>query len=273
LHTDWTREFGTSLHYQNVVSIYENSGGTANNPSYAGLLNRVEQSIGLDLEWVATPTTTWLVGYMYGLVLFTGNEPIAQNTNPPYSAANPNVYYSGSRNSQSQYGYVGVQHTFLENLTGKADLGVQYTDYYNDPSSTSSLGPYGDASLVYTYDPGSYAQVGVTESRNATDQVQVNSQGQITQDQLSTVVYGSINHALTPKLTGSLVGHFQYSIYNEGQVNNSAAEFYNFAANLSYAFNRHFSSDLGYSFDWYTTPVAGQDYTRNRIYLGVTATY
>ena len=75
LHTDWTREFSTVLSYQNSFYDYENSGGTfvapgAYNqisisppeflftgslpsviPSYAGLLNRVEQTFGLDLQW------------------------------------------------------------------------------------------------------------------------------------------------------------------------------------------------------------------------------
>jgi hypothetical protein len=101
----------------------------------------------------------------------------------------------------------------------------------------------------------------------------VNSNGQITQDQETTVVYGSINHSLTSKLTGSVVGHYQYSIYHNGQFNSQSADFYNVGLNLTYAFNRHFSSDCGYNFDWYTTPVPGQDYTRNRVYLGVTATY
>ena len=44
-------------------------------------------------------------------------------------------------------------------------------------------------------------------------------------------------------------------------------------AGLTYTFTRHLSSELGYNFDWYTTPAPGQDYTRNRVYLGVTATY
>ena len=71
----------------------------------------------------------------------------------------------------------------------------------------------------------------------------------------------------------SLVGRYQYSIYNGGGFNNRSSEFYNLGLNLAYAFNRHFSSDVGYNFDWYTTPVSGQGYTRNRVYLGVTATY
>jgi hypothetical protein len=102
----------------------------------------------------------------------------------------------------------------------------------------------------------------------------VNTAGQVTQDQESTVVYGSINHSLTPKLTASLVGHFQYSTYNDGQFNNQSSQFYNLGLDLSYSFNRHLSSDIGYNFDYYTTASAlGQDYNRNRVYLGITATY
>jgi hypothetical protein len=169
---------------------------------------------------------------------------------------------------------VGVQHALLDNLKATANVGVQYTEYYNDPSAASSLGPYADASLVYTYAAGSYAQVGVTQTRNATETVQVDSQGHITQDQESSVVYGSINQALTPKLMASVVGHFQYSTYNQGAYNNQSAEFYNLGLNLCYTFTRHFSADAGYNFDWYTTAAAlKQDYTRNRVYLGVTATY
>ena len=274
LHTDWTREIGTALTYQNSFYYYENSGGNAVNPSYAGLLNRIEQTVGLELQWMVLPTTTALIGYKFEQVNFNANEPVAQNTTtPPYSAANPYIYSSSSRDNRSQYGYVGVKHDFLDNLKGTANVGVQYTDYYNDPNASSSLGPYADASLIYTYSSGSYAQLGVTQMRNATDTVQVDSNGNITLDQESTVVYGSINHPLTPKLMGSLVGHYQYSIYHDGQFNNQSGDFYNLGLNLTYAFNRHFSTDIGYNYDWYTTAVPGQGYTRNRVYLGVTATY
>jgi hypothetical protein len=303
LHTDWTRLFSTALTYQNTFYDYENSGaGSVNgaqlptlafnpnpspgyfyyiagtgspqsvNASYAGLLNRVEQNISLDLQWNVTPTTMALIGYQFGLVNFTGNELIAFSQAFPYTGPATSVY-SDSRDNMSHYLYVGAKHEFLENLVGSVKAGAQYTTYYNDPSATSSLGPYADASLSYTYAAGSYMLLGLTQSRNATDTVQIDSNGRITQDQETTVVYGSINHPLTPKLMGSVVGHYQYSTYHDGQYNSLSAQFYNVGLNLTYSFTRHFSSDLGYNFDWYTTAVPGQDYTRNRIYLGVSATY
>jgi hypothetical protein len=309
LHTDWTQEFSTALTYQNSFYHYENTGATDEtagvdnnyssspisgytyvpslgyyfgggsaasvNPSLAGLLDRVEQSIALDFQWHITPTTMALIGYQFGLVNFTGNELVSYSQPFPYYGPDWPVtsIYSSDRDNMSHTVYVGAQHEFLANLTGSVKAGVQYTDYYNDPSSTSSLGPYADASLIYTYASGSYAQLGVTQSRNATDTIQIDSQGHITLDQETTVAYGSINHALTSKLMASAVGHFQYSVYHDGQYNNQTAEFYNLGLDLSYAFNRNLSADLGYNFDWYTTIVPGQDYTRNRVYLGVTATY
>jgi Putative beta-barrel porin 2 len=285
VHTVWTRLLSTQLSYDNRFVSYENGGartgvpqpykiggltiidpkGVA--PSYVGLLDRVEQSAALDVEWNLRPETVALVGYQIGLVNFIGDEKIAHD---PITGS---YYNSDSRDNLSHYGYVGVSHQFLPNLSGNARVGVQYTDYYNDPSASSSLGPYATASLVYTYSPGSYAQVGLAQTRNATDTVQVDSGGKITQDQESTVVYASVNQRLMTKLTGSVVGKYQHSTFHQGGYGSQSAEFYNLGVNLAYTFNRHFSSDVGYNFDYYTTPVPSQGYTRNRVYLGVTASY
>jgi hypothetical protein len=277
LHTDWTREFSTLLAYHNSFYDYENSGSTINpgfpptvTPSYAGTLNRVEQAISLDFQWQLQPTTMVYIGYQFGLVDYTGDQLIA------ISVYNGSLVpaYSDSRNNWSQFVYVGVQHDFTANLIGSLKAGFQYADYYNNPTgSQTSLSPYGDASLIYTYASGSYVQLGLTESQNATDTVSPSSNGQITLNQQSTVVYGAINHKLSSKLTADAVGHFQYSTYNEGLYNNQATYFYNISAGLTYYFTRHFSSDIRYNFDWYTSDQPGQDYTRNRVSFGVTATY
>lgn len=273
LHTIWTRLLSTQLSYGNTFVSYENHGATVagllagQQASYSGRLDRVDQHAALDVEWQVRPETVGFVGYQIGLANFTGNEPIAV-----YTPAQ-RVYYSDNRDNISHYGYVGVQHHFMENLTGKASVGVQYTDYYNDPSASSSLGPYATGSLVYNYAPGSYAQVGVTHSRNATDNTTLDGSGHLTLDQESTVVYASINHPITARLVGSVVGRFQHSTYNGGLYNNISADFYNVGVNLAYNFNRNFSTEVGYNFDYYTTPVPLQGYSRNRVYLGVSASY
>lgn len=274
LHTVWTPEVSTDLGYENSYYRYDNRGAAflatippTVIPSLAGLLDRVDQSITPEFQWTFTRETMAVVGYKFEIVNFTANEATSYNPNTG------GYYYSNSRDNYSHFGYVGIQHKFLENLSGSARAGVQYTKYYNDPAATSSFGPYADVSLIYTYASGSYAQIGFTQSRNATDQIQVDSAGHITQDQESSVVYASINHPLTAKLMGSLVGHYQHSIYNQGQYNNQTSDFYNLGVNLTYTFTRHLSSEVGYNFDYYTSDIPGLSYTRNRVYLGVSATY
>jgi len=267
LNTDWTRLFSTVLTYNNGFYDYQQDNGTAANPSLAGILNRIDQSVALDLQWHVAPETIFLVGYQFESVDYTGNEPIAINP------ATENTYFSNSRNNTSDFGYVGLQRNWLPNLTTSIKIGGQYTDYYGD-SSPSTTTPYTVSSLTYTYSPGSYLQLGVTHEQNATDVVSPNvNSGRLTQSQESTVVSTSVNQQITPKLLGSVIGTFQYSTYNQGAFNNEADEDYGVGLNLNYAFNQHFSAEVGYNFDDLQSNISGRGYSRNRVYLGVTAAY
>jgi hypothetical protein len=274
LHTDWTRLFSTDLSYQNKFYDYQQSGETVlglvlgTPPSLAGTLNRIEHYVTLDFGWHATPTTTFLFGYIYGQVNYTGNEPIAL-------AAGPDpLRFSDSRDNRSHTGYVGVKSQLLANLSVAANVGVQYTDDYNDPSGNTSFGPYADASLTYTYLPGSYAQLGITHTRNATDEIDLNTTtGSIALDQESTLVYGSINHKVTPKLLATLIGTYENSAFNGGSFNNESDDLYSVGLNFNYTFTRHFSGEVGYNYDDLNSNIPERSYSRDRVYVGVTATY
>jgi len=128
----------------------------------------------------------------------------------------------------------------LPNLTANAQIGVQYTENYNDPLSSPSLAPYADIFGVYTYAPGSYAQIGFTESQNSTEQIAPDAQGRITLYEQSSTVYASINHKLTPKLLGSAIGRWQHSIYQGGLFDGQASDYYTLGMNLTYSFSPHF---------------------------------
>jgi hypothetical protein len=261
------------LGYQNTFYDYQNSGGNYADPSLAGTLNRIEQSVWLNLQWLVRPETMFLVGGNFGLVNYTADEQIAWSSPLAVITGNP-YYYSQDRDNRSYIGYLGFQHAFLPNLSLNAQGGFQYTDSYNDPLSSPSWSPYAVMSATYTYAPGSYAQIGFTESQNATDVVAPDpTSGRITQNQESSTLYASINHKLTPKLLGSVIGRWQHSIFNEGLYNNQATDYYNLGVNLSYSFNQHLSADAGYNLDNYASQIPGNSYTRNRVYLGVTAAY
>jgi hypothetical protein len=280
LNTTWTRLFSTSLNYQNSFFDYQEGGITeadlaAGDPaSLAGILNRIEQSVSLDLRWIVGRETTAFLGGSYAWVNYTGNEPIAYNPIGFFLGNGPLYYYSNSRDSRSYFGYFGLQRSMLANLSFIGKAGVQYTDNYNDPLSTTSLNPYVDLSLIYTYLPGSYAQLGFTQTENATDQVALdNNTGRITLFTESSTVYTSLNHKLTPKLLGTIIGRWQHSVFSGGFYNKQANDYYNLGLNLSYTFNPHFSADVGYNFDDLVSKIPGYGYARNRVYLGVTAAY
>lgn len=263
LDTQWTQLLGSELGYQNTFWDYSQSGGTAAAPSYAGLLNQIDNLAWLNLTWQVLPTTVAFVGYQYGQDNYTGNEIIATG------------YKSNNRDSRSHYAYLGVKYNPLDNLSVALKGGIQYIKFYNPPTgvaSTASTTPYVDFSTTYTYLPGSYAVVGFTQTRNSssTDTATATS---ITEDEESSTVYASINHQFTAKLTGSAIGRVQRSVLQGGLNNHSVETWYSFGLNLAYQINQHLSTEIGYNFDDLDSKVPGQNYKRNRAYIGVTATY
>jgi hypothetical protein len=101
----------------------------------------------------------------------------------------------------------------------------------------------------------------------------LDSNGGITQYQESSVLYASLNHRITPKLLGTVIGRFTSSTYQGGANNNTSDETYGVGINFSYQINRHFSADLGYNFDNLTSGIVGRSYVRNRVYIGLGANY
>jgi hypothetical protein len=272
LTTDWARQFSTVFTYNNNFYDYDNAGATEANwlttpdrPTLAGVLNRDENSASIDFKWHVQPETTLFVGYQYSLVNYTGDEPIAFSI--PLLIDKPGskgFYQSSDRDSMTHYAYVGLEHQFTPNLGGSARGGVSYTDIYNDPlNSNTSWAPYADVSLTYTYLPGSYVQVGFTQNINATDQVQPDSSGNMTQYAESSVGYASLNHKITSKLTGSVIGRIQYSTFQGGAASSEDETDY-------------FSLDVGYTYADVVTSgseVVDVGYSRNRAYLGLSANY
>lgn len=267
VNTVWTRLFSTQLGYGNTFYDYQNKNGTAADPSLAGMLNRMEQDASLDLQWEVAPETMAFIGGMFGVANYTGDEQIGLD---PITSQ---YYYSNTRNTRSYFAYVGAEHTMLANLSFNGRVGVQYTDWYNDPSGTSNLYPYADLSLIYTYLPGCYAQFGFSQTQNATDITSVDSNGNLTLAQESSTVYASINHQLTPKLLGSILGRWQHSWYIQGAFNNQTSDYYSMGLNFSYTFTPHVSAEAGYNLDNLTSPIPGNRYVRSRVYLGLTAAY
>ena len=283
VHTDWTREFGTVLTYGNNFYSYNQGGaqitnsvvgGVTNtivNPSYAGQFDRVDQNIGLDLQWHATSETIYGVGYSFDWVNFTAGEPVADNT------VLDKIQYSDVRDSYTHTAYLSWQHNNSDRLHMTLLGGIQINDSYNQ-DLPSTIYPYFNLSSTYNYAPSSYVSLGFMQGMNTTYLPLQNNHafntnsGTITAFQESSTVYATLNHQITPKLVGLLTARYQLGTFKGGPYNNSDT-YYSVSANLNYAINPHFSAEIGYSFDQVESVEPGSSYIRNQYEIGVTASY
>lgn len=241
-------------------------------PSPAGVLNRDENRAHVEALYQIMPETKAILGYQFTEIDYSGNEYIGGFVNPFFGGLFDAVT-SDSRNVRQHTVYVGLEHTFLPELTGSLRAGASYSDYYNDPSSSATYSPYVLASLRYTYARESYIEAGFSYDRSPTDVVGLSSGGSFALDAEAAVFYANLRHRLLPMLYGSLMGQFQNNIYNGGAFNNETDQYYLLGLELEYRFTPNFSAHLGYDYDKLDSSINGRAFDRNRVYIGVTASY
>jgi hypothetical protein len=261
-----TRELSVEIGYNNALYDYADSNGTAASPSLSGTNDRLENRAHLDLKWAMKPQTTALIGYEFSQVSYTANEPIGL-------LSDGTVLMSGDRNWRSHYGYVGVIHKFNPEFTGTVKGGIRYTEYYNDPvSNETDTGPYINLALAYAYAPESTFNFGFTQDLSATDVVGVQGNGYARSMETSTA-YLQLVHRIVPKLFGSVLGQYQYSLFNGGEFNNDNEQYWLAGLKLAYQFNTHFSAETGYNYDNLDSQLPNRSFNKNRVYVGMNATY
>jgi len=253
--------------------------------SRSALLDRVEHMGTINIRQVILPKTVGVAGYQFQYVDYNSKDPIGVPLGLTYS---PNA-----RDSYSHYFYLGVDQQFASNLNGSVRAGVQYTKYNNIDElpagaarpDDSNWSPYVDANITWTYMPGSYAQLGVKHQRSQTDVgVILSPIAAPIMDAESTTVYGSLNHrifgAAGHGLVASLIGQYQNSSYDNGATSNFSDNYFLAGVNLTYEINRFLATELGYNYDRLDSDLdsaaAGsipRSFTRNRVYIGIRASY
>ncbi|MEK9138947.1 MAG: outer membrane beta-barrel protein, partial [Bacteroidota bacterium] len=204
-----TEKLSTVLGYSNTIYDYEQSGLG----SLSSLLDRTEHMGTINLRWQALPSTIGIAGYQYGVTSYDSKNVLAIRANFTPGGIVFRDIHSDIRDSTSHYVYTGVDHSFTPQLNSSLRLGAQFTQYDNIDEDTAS--PYVDGSATWTYNPGSYVQLGVRHQRQATDIAFFNVDTP-TLDQEASTVYLQLNHKITAKLTGSLLGQFQNASFNAG---------------------------------------------------------
>ena len=288
LDAQLTPEVGLGVGYDNAFYDYKDRGPGVNGlivqPSTAGALNRIENRAHIEVNYLVLPETKALIGYQYTDINYNADELISGTFFDPSTGAivldpngNPTLFnptYSKQRNSRQHTGYLGAEQTFSPQLKGSIRAGASYTEYPNDNTVNSTWTPYVNASLRYHYTELSYVEGGISYDRNATDVVGGGGANGVTVDAQSFVAYASVNHAFTPHLIGSLLGQFQNSHYHGGTYGGEDEQYYLVGLNLAYRFNQYFSTEVGYNYDRLASASSiNRTFDRNRIYIGVTASY
>lgn len=255
-----TSKFGMSLGYNNHWYDYTSDGAG----SRSALLDRIEHLIRADLNYKFTPKLVGVLGYSFGFTTFTADELIVPDSS--------SILRSDDRDSLSHYAYAGLDYDITAKLRASARLGAQFSEYPD--LDESSANPYADISVNYKILSSTSLEAGLRHTRNATDVASVRD-GQPTLDAVSTAIYAQLNHKFTSQLSGSLLGQYQRSVFNDGNNDNRSEYLWLFGANLAYAINRHWSCEVGYNYDQLTSNVkeGNRSYDRNRVYVGVTARY
>ena len=69
------------------------------------------------------------------------------------------------------------------------------------------------------------------------------------------------------------IGQYQRSTFNNGALDGEVENFLLLGLNFEYRFNPNWATELGYNFDRLDSDVTFRTFTRNRVYVGVRATY
>jgi len=292
-----TENLDAVLGYSNTLYDYEQDGGDIENltgnrtdlNSRSALLDRMEHLFSFNLRQVLLPKTVGVLGYQFGMVDYTADDRYGSETLQPNSAANPRLDFDpSSRNNISHYFYLGVDQAFTPTLNASIRGGVQYTEYVdvNEERNDNFLEeidddnwtPYLDANATWLYMPQSYAQLGVRHSRSQTDVGFVpTSRGNPIMDAETTTVYGSVNHRFFGSFVASLIAQYQHSELDNLTDSESGEDLFLAGVNLTYEINRWLATEIGYNYDRLSSDMdnegLGRSYTRNRVYVGIRATY
>lgn len=269
-----TQQIGLSLGYVNNWYDYEQEG----TGSRSALLDRLEHLFRIDGRYQINPKLVGLVGYMFGLNTYTGDEVIA-NTRvvaPGVTAPLFPPLESEDRDSTSHYLYIGGDFDITSKLRASTRIGAQFSNFEQGDSTAN---PYIDSSISYVYLPGSSVEGGVKHSRNATDVVAPDASGTPVTDQETTVFYAQVTHKITHSLTASLLGQLQLSEFNDGAWDGEGEDLFLIGINLEYRINRHFAVEAGYNFDTLSSDIEDsignelRSYDRNRFYIGLRGSY
>ena len=299
---DNMRNFGEVLlgvkYYENLGFElgYRNGYWDFSNDDYAFFLNRIEHTPHLDLYYDIDDINRVFLGVQYNYSDYTSNQKRVlwgSMGAPLYDlTGNLATYGSNLYNREGGAAYAGYRLTLAQGLDWTTKVGAQYTSWenageYNDrlyfygDGTPASLGlkkddttPFAETILSWMYMENSIAQLGVRHDVGASQWGAMSSE--------ATTVYANVNHEFTPRLTAGLNGVYQHADYGRSPGsyvgNGMRDDYFSVGPCASYRITSLDCPvgtfvDLSYSYDNLRSSIENRGYERNRVFLGVRATY
>jgi len=220
------------------------------------------------VNWLLAPQTKLIFGYQYTEVNFTGDEQIRVDDIVGFGGL-----MSSDRDYRSHYGYAGVDHSFSPDLSGALRAGVRFTEQINTSGQPTDTSPYVSAGLTYRQSADTTIGLNFSHDLSVSDVVG-NDPNTYVRGKENSVAAISLMHRLSPALSASLVGTYQYSEYigGTGIFDGAIRTVYPDWPEAGISINQHLALEAGYSFDHVESDL-NRGYDRNRYDLGVTASY
>ncbi len=238
----WSERFSTTTSYTIDGIDY------TDNPSIADQENHLEHIFSQQFSYALSRTTALTAEYRFSMVRYSGGVLSAANTNPDYV---------------SHYAMIGVDQAWSPRLTGSLRVGAQFYESNRE----NKVAPAAEASLAYKLSRKSnirwYAQAGYDPTLLG---------DYASNYAVHTGVVGT--YRLTESFALNAGIHYVYSQYDGFEDLSSFHENeLDLSAGFTYNIWRNVSLDANYTYTTISSELDTQSYERNRVNVGLNATF
>lgn len=268
--------FGIVLGYNNSIYDYEQDAADvavvqAANPflfpavtgegSRSAVLDRIEHEFSIDGNYQILPKTTLSLGYIYGIVNFTSDDPFVPGMP------------GDIRDWKSHKVTLGARQQINPQFVVSGKVGVEITTYDADAIWDDEVGPYAEASASWNYTEGSALQFGVRHRRIATDVRLIPGAG-VNADAEATSVFVSVTQRIATKFLINAMAQYQHGTFSGTTGSGDVADdvFYG-GVTLAYQFTKNIAAEVGYTYDRLDSDLGFRSFTRNRVFIGTRLSY
>jgi hypothetical protein len=237
----WSPRFATATSYTLGALHYDDS-------NVGFFSDRWENTFGNEFRFLLAPSTTLVAEYRFQII----------------------TYEHVSRDSNTHFVLGGFDHSFDPRLNVSFRGGAEFRDYQGQGGG-SRTSPYFEGTLNYM--AGKQTTVTWT-SRYAIEEPDV----LLSQSRETFRTGLSVKHDLTARISGTLgvyYTHDDYQSVNQPGVFSPAftEQSVDLAVTLRYAITRYLGVQVGYNFTDVSSDISIREYTRNRVWGAINATF